>query len=177
MADFISAQESLAAARAAQDAAQAAAAQAAARQQAVAAALTRAQRSAGRQDGATARLAAMVKQAADEAAAKRAEAGRAANAAAGALRDFAVFSDPRRNVSFLSDALPFALFPVRIETRFGTVGSGDVTQHQLWVRIYPDDCSIDTSEDMLSATELAHAKIYCRGVSRRPGRAPALGPR
>ena len=44
-------------------------------------------------------------------------------------------SDPRRNVSSLSDALPFALFPVRIETRFGTVGSGESTQHKLWVRI------------------------------------------
>src|SRR5262245_8991316 len=119
MADFISAQDNLAAARAARDAAQAAAAQAAARQQVLAAALTRAQRRAGRQDGATVRLATIVKQAADEAAAMRAEAGRAANAAAAALRDFAVFSDPRRNVSFLSDALPFALFPVRIETRFG----------------------------------------------------------
>jgi hypothetical protein len=169
MADFTSAQQSLAAARAAQAAAQGAAAQAAARQQALAAALKRAQRSTAPQDGSTARLAAAVKQASDDVAAKRAEAGRATDAAAAALRDFAVFSDPRRNVSFLSDTLPFALLPVRIETRFGTVASGDSTQHQLWVRIYPDDCSIDTFEDMLSATELANAKLYWQGIFRAGG--------
>jgi hypothetical protein len=169
MADFTSAQESLARARAAQDATRAAAALSAAHHQALAAALARAGRSAGRQDGATARLAAMVKQAERDAAAKRADAGRAADATAAALRDFAAFSDPRRNVSSLSDALPFALFPVRIETRFGTVGSGESTQHKLWVRIYPDDCSIDTFEDMLSATELANAKLYWQGIFRAGG--------
>src|SRR5258708_8156869 len=44
---------------------------------------------------------------------------------------FSVFSDPRHNIGSFSDALPFLLFPVRIETRF--VNAGD--QHQLWVRV------------------------------------------
>ena len=35
-------------------------------------------------------------------------------------------------------------------------------RHQLWVRIYPDDCSIDTFEPMLSLTELANAQRYWR---------------
>ena len=74
----------------------------------------------------------------------------------GALEGFASFTDPRRNIGQLSDRSPFLLLPVRVETRFGM--SGD--QHQLWVRIYPDDCSIDTFEDTLSVSELANAKLY-----------------
>ena len=42
-------------------------------------------------------------------------------------------------------------------------------RHQLWVRIYPDDCSIDTFEPTLSATELANAKRYWQGIWRAGG--------
>jgi hypothetical protein len=170
MADFSTAQESLAAARKARDAARAAAAQATARQEALAAARARAMRAASdRATAEAARLDALAKQAAADVAAKRGEATRAATAAAAALRDFAAFTDPRRNVGSLSDASPFALLPVRLETRFATVGGGDAIRHQLWVRIYPDDCSIDTFEEMLSTTELANAKLYWQGIFRAGG--------
>ena len=46
----------------------------------------------------------------------------------------------------LNDATPILLMPVRIETRFQNVflpGAGSRTS-LLWVRIYPDDCWIDT---------------------------------
>ena len=73
--------------------------------------------------------------------------------------------------SLLSDSSPFLLFPVRIETRFRThqctapapgtpasCGRASQTAHQLLVRIYPDDCSIDTFEPMLSQSELTNVK-------------------
>jgi hypothetical protein len=42
-------------------------------------------------------------------------------------------------------------------------------QHQLWVRIYPDDCSIDTFQPLLSAGELSNAQRYWRGTWRAGG--------
>jgi hypothetical protein len=171
MADFSTAQAALASARKAREAAQAAAAQARARQQALAAARRRAARrlNGGPAAAEAARLDALGRQAAADANAKSGEAARAAAAAAVALGEFAPFTDPRRNVGSLSDAAPFALLPVRLETRFATVGSGDGTKHQLWVRIYPDDCSIDTFEGMLSATELANAQLYWQRIFRAGG--------
>ncbi len=42
-------------------------------------------------------------------------------------------------------------------------------RHQLWVRIYPDDCSIDTFEPTLSTTEVQNAKRYWQGIWRAGG--------
>jgi hypothetical protein len=90
-------------------------------------------------------------------------------AAKAALTQFAPFTDPRRNAARLSDAYPFLLFPVRLETRFMATVLDDAPRHQLWVRIYPDDCSIDTFEPTLSAAELANAKIYWQNLYRAGG--------
>jgi hypothetical protein len=77
------------------------------------------------------------------------------------IRDFEPFTDPRRQLNSLSDDFPILLFPVRLETRFTTVARrGGGTQHQLWVRIFPDDCSIDSFDDTLSETELKKARNY-----------------
>ena len=167
MADFSAAQESLAAARKARAAALSAVAQAKARQQALATAGARPP--GGRTADEIARNEAIARQAAAEVAGKGAEATRIAAAEAAALRDFATFTDPRRNVGLLSDASPFALFPVRLETRFVAAGRDGRTAPQLWVRIYPDDCSVDTFEEMLSRTELANAKLYWQGIYRAGG--------
>jgi hypothetical protein len=81
--------------------------------------------------------------------------------------------DPRKEIGRLSDRSPFVLLPVRIETRFVNAESGarffkaagsDLPGHQLWVRIYPDDCSIDTFEAALSDVEVANAKLYWQGI-------------
>jgi hypothetical protein len=170
MPDFSAAQAELAAARNARDAAQAAAAQAAERQKAVANAQSRLARSFDPNDRTAVaekrRLDELASQAEAEATTKHGEARRAAEATAAALAGFAEFTDPRNNIGRLSDASPFLLFPVRLETRFATVGSGDFIRRQLWVRIYPDDCSIDTFEPMLSATELTNAQKYWQGMWR-----------
>jgi hypothetical protein len=70
---------------------------------------------------------------------------------------FFAFSDPTTFVEKLDDSLPFLLFPVRIETRFKTGANGKA---ELWTRIYPDDCLIDTFEPTLSGTEITAARRY-----------------
>jgi hypothetical protein len=68
------------------------------------------------------------------------------------------------------------LFPVRIETRFRKIGAptppglaAPPVKHQLWVRIYPDDCSVDTFEPILSDSELTNVKAYWMNVYRAGG--------
>jgi hypothetical protein len=106
---------------------------------------------------------------AQDAAAARAQAQRATEMVAGALQRFAQFSDPRANLERLSDRSPLALFPVRLETRFRSTRDGDVATFQLLVRIYPDDCSIDTFEPVLSDGELANVQRYWRATWRAGG--------
>ena len=74
------------------------------------------------------------------------------------------FSDPQRNASKLDDGIPVLLFPLRLETRFKTVQgpAGAAPVQQLWVRIYPDECLIDTFEATLTETELQSATIFWR---------------
>ena len=93
--------------------------------------------------------------------------GAAQAAVKSATAAFAAFSDPTQNIGQVVDSVPFLLLPVRIETRFRTVAADKVTRaaaevstHQLLVRIYPDDCSIDTFEPLLSQSELNNVKNY-----------------
>lgn len=75
---------------------------------------------------------------------------------AGLLGQFAVFSNPEDAIQKLNDNIPILLLPVRLETRF--------KGNQLWVRVYPDDVSIDMFEPMLSVTEVESAKQYWLSV-------------
>jgi hypothetical protein len=74
--------------------------------------------------------------------------------------DFFAFTDPTNFVSQLDDTIPFLLFPVRVETRFKTQSAAGVATNELWVRIYPDGCLIDTFEPTLSGTEITAARRY-----------------
>lgn len=75
--------------------------------------------------------------------------------------DFEQFTDPRRELHRLSDDVPLLLFPVRLETRFKTLPrAGAATRFQLWVRVFPDDCSIDSFDDTLSEAEVTKARNY-----------------
>jgi hypothetical protein len=170
MQDFDARQTQLAKARAALSTAQTAAAQAAEEQRKLLAQLGELSRRSNPDDPAAAeqkaRLEALLKRADGEKRARQAATQRAREAVAVAIEGFATFTDPRRNVGLLSDRSPFLLLPVRVETRF--VASGP-TGHQLWVRIYPDDCSIDTFEPTLSGTELANGRLYWQGMWRAGG--------
>ncbi len=77
-----------------------------------------------------------------------------------AIKAFGQFSDPRTDIGQLADTAPVTMLPVRIETRFADAGTAGAARPQLWVRIYPDDISVDTFEPDLSTAEVAAAKTY-----------------
>lgn len=95
----------------------------------------------------------------------RAESGRVKDVLGRVSADFwKNFSDPRQNASKLNDGIPLMLFPLRLETRFKTVqgSAGAAPVQQLWMRVYPDECLIDTFEATLTETELHSATIFWR---------------
>jgi hypothetical protein len=172
--NFSTSQAALKQARDALGAALAAASQAAEQQQAVQTARDRLARQFNPSDQTMAaeheRLAAQAKEADASVSSARAQVQRAREAANAALSAFAPFSDPRQSVGEFSTSSPFVLMPLRLEARFATVGThSTAVSHQLWVRIYPDDCSIDTFEPVLSTTELANAQRYWRAIWRAGG--------
>ncbi len=71
------------------------------------------------------------------------------------------FTDPREHLSELSNAVPILLLPVRLETRFKHFPEeAEGRRFQLWVRVFPDDCSIDTFDEILSESEVTRARHY-----------------
>ena len=129
------------------------------------AAQTEARRVLAEDDQELARLAAEAERAkeAAERAGKRLDAAR--ERVAGAIAVFADLADPRRELERLAPSVPILLFPVRLETRFRT----DLPQPQLWVRIFPDTCLIDTFEEALAEVEFESARRYWQSVWRAAG--------
>lgn len=94
-------------------------------------------------------------------------AARASNAYAGALQaewvalsEFLAFTDPIENISSLQDDCPILLFPLRLETRFKKVTADGETANQLWVRVFPDEITINSFESDLSEAEVRNARAY-----------------
>ena len=83
---------------------------------------------------------------------------------------FELFIDPRRELTaHFSNQTPFLLFPLRMETRFKTVDN----VAQLWIRVYPDECLVDSFEPLLSEKEVNNAarfwaEYYSAGTSADP---------
>ncbi len=80
----------------------------------------------------------------------------------GLWADLLPLTDPTERISGWSDRTPILLFPVRLETRFKKVavpGANNLTD-QLWLRIYPDDCLVDTFEEDLMEQERKNARRY-----------------
>ena len=85
----------------------------------------------------------------------------AAGMEAGLRDEFSQFTDPRSAISQLPDDDPILLFPLRLETRFKTIKRDDAPDLlQLWVRVFPDDCSVDGFDDTLSESEVRKAQHY-----------------
>ncbi len=79
---------------------------------------------------------------------------------------FEEFSDPRTEIGRLTDRIPICLVPLRIEFRFRRAGEpgGPTGSDELWVRVYPDDISVDSFEPTLTETEAADARTYWASV-------------
>lgn len=73
---------------------------------------------------------------------------------------FVELSDPRQQIERFHTSFPFLMLPVRLETRFKTINEDGRVRSQLWVRIYPDDCAIDTFEAALSESEINGARLF-----------------
>lgn len=84
---------------------------------------------------------------------------------------FARFTDPREGIARLDDATPILLMPVRLETRFKDLAdpTGAPARRELWVRIYPDDCSIDSFDPTLTDGEVTSARRYWVGIWQAGG--------
>ena len=83
------------------------------------------------------------------------------NVEAGLLTAFIPFTDPQEHIQQFSDDIPLLLLPVRIETRFKRIISrAGAIQHQLWVRVFPDECSIHTFEDTPTESEVKEVRNY-----------------
>lgn len=68
--------------------------------------------------------------------------------------------DPRRAVAGLDANYPILLFPVRLETRFVTRTDGPAASRQLLVRVYPDECLVDSFDPDLSESEVKNLRRY-----------------
>lgn len=67
---------------------------------------------------------------------------------------------PRVNLARLDDRTPFLLLPVRLETIFVPIQSGEQSRTELWVRVYPDDIAIHTHEKTLTDREVIAGELY-----------------
>lgn len=76
------------------------------------------------------------------------------------LGQLAQLQDPTKQLSQLNDAVPILLFPVRIEIRFHKANIEGTSVSQLWIRIFPDDCQIDSFESLLTDTEMQNVTSF-----------------
>jgi hypothetical protein len=86
-----------------------------------------------------------------------------------ALAALGEHTDPTLHLGRLDDRIPILLLPVRLETRFKTITLRNRPEHQLWVRVYPDDCWIDSFHPALTETEVANARAYWIGMWKAGG--------
>lgn len=82
------------------------------------------------------------------------------------FKAFEVFTDPREQLRQWPDLHPILLFPLRLETRFKTGARG---QPQLWARVYPDVCLVDSFDDSLTEQEVSNAQAFWAAVWRAGG--------
>jgi hypothetical protein len=89
----------------------------------------------------------------------------------GLIKEFTQFTDPRQGIERLNDSIPILMMPVRLETRFKNVAAAGAAgpANQLWVRVYPDDCWIDTFDPVLTEAEVTGAKTYWTSIWKAGG--------
>jgi hypothetical protein len=86
------------------------------------------------------------------------------------VQTFADLTDPRNAISHFDDSTPILMMPVRLETRFKVLSQvGAPATGELWVRIFPDDCWIDTFDPVLTEAEVAAGKTYWTSIWKAGG--------
>jgi hypothetical protein len=80
--------------------------------------------------------------------------------------DFSRFINPKESLRLLEDSYPILLFPLRLETRFKAGADG---RPQLWVRVYPDACLMDSFAPSLTEQEVTSARVFWAAVWRAGG--------
>lgn len=124
-------------------------------------------RSARRRDnGEEARLQARLRDASEWAKQVATDADELRAAEAAVLEQYETVSDPRKQIAVFSDRNPILLFSLRLETRFKTSRDG---VPQLWLRVYPDTCLIDTFEPSLTEQEITNAQAFWARMWRAAG--------
>ncbi|MBA2746131.1 MAG: hypothetical protein H0U44_07900, partial [Flavisolibacter sp.] len=68
--------------------------------------------------------------------------------------------DPTTLINQLDDRYPVLLFPLRLESRFKKINRDGVTENELWVRIYPDDCQVESFTEFISEGELKNIQSF-----------------
>jgi hypothetical protein len=87
--------------------------------------------------------------------------GKVTDVATRLIAEFLPFTDPRTNLRFKSTDYPILLFPLRLETQFKSVAlPGTDSVEQLWVRVYPDECLVDTFESVPSESEITSVRKF-----------------
>jgi hypothetical protein len=82
---------------------------------------------------------------------------------------FLPFTDPRENLGQKDATLPIALFPLRLETRFKQIVRKTGTENELWVRVYPDSCLVDTFEPFPSESERESTRFFWANWAKAGG--------
>lgn len=67
---------------------------------------------------------------------------------------------PQQLIQEWDDSIPVMLFPVRVETKFKTIGD----RKELWIRVFPDDIAISTSEKVLTQQEIDYGIAYWKAL-------------
>ena len=71
---------------------------------------------------------------------------------------------PQTLIEEWGDATPIMLLPLRLETRFKTVGN----KQELWVRVYPDEIFVTTHEKILTERENEFGRAYWKFLFAAP---------
>ncbi len=73
-----------------------------------------------------------------------------------------LFRRPNVAVRELNDAVPIVMLPIRVETRFMSIGTGT----ELWLRFFPDDIAISHHDPVLTTDEFEAGKHYWTEIWR-----------
>ena len=97
---------------------------------------------------------------------QRASLDRAKTQLVGAFSRFEEWADPRRDLAAFNDDMPGHAVPAAARDALQERRRAGRHAQQLWVRIFPDECLVDTFEATLTESEVKNASIFWREFPR-----------